>query len=101
MRDAGASSCVDYYAGYAQDEFRVSSALTLNYGAPLRVRAGRAAKRDNHFTVGFDRGRPFPVQVPGLELKGGLMYAGRERISRRARARRSTVSRRAAASRGR
>jgi hypothetical protein len=31
---------------------------------------------DNHFTVGFDRSADFPVQVPGLTLKGGLMYAG-------------------------
>jgi len=31
---------------------------------------------DNHFTVGFDRNADFPVQVPGLTLKGGLMYAG-------------------------
>src|SRR5262249_3735987 len=30
----------------------------------------------NHITVGFDRQRAFPVQVPGLNLKGGLMYAG-------------------------
>ena len=31
---------------------------------------------DNHFTVGFDRDAAFPVQVAGLNLKGGLMYAG-------------------------
>ena len=26
--------------------------------------------------MGFDRDADFPVQVPGIALKGGLMYAG-------------------------
>ena len=65
----------DYYAGYVQDDYRVTSALTLNYGLRYEYEAG-LRERDNHFTVGFDREALFPVQVPGLNLKGGLMYAG-------------------------
>ena len=34
------------------------------------------SESQNAFTVGFDREAPFPIQVPGLNLKGGLMYAG-------------------------
>ena len=34
------------------------------------------SERNDAFTVGFDRERPFPIQVPGLDLNGGLMYAG-------------------------
>lgn len=66
---------VDYYAGYAQDDFRVNSALTLNFGVRYEFETG-LKERDQHFTVGFDRNAAFPVQVPGMTLKGGLMYAG-------------------------
>ena len=66
---------VDYYAGYAQDEYRASSKLTLNYGLRYEYEPG-IREADNHFTVGFDRDAVFPVQVPGMALKGGLMYAG-------------------------
>jgi hypothetical protein len=66
---------IDYYAGYAQDEFRASSKLTLNYGVRYEYEPG-VREADSHFTVGFDRNADFPVQVPGLALKGGLMYAG-------------------------
>ncbi|NOT25019.1 MAG: TonB-dependent receptor [Acidobacteria bacterium] len=66
---------VDYYAGYAQDEYRASSKLTLNYGLRYEYEPG-VREADGHFTVGFDRDAMFPVQVPGMTLKGGLMYAG-------------------------
>ena len=66
---------VDYYAGYVQDEFRATSKLTLNYGLRYEYEPG-IREADSHFTVGFDRNADFPVQVPGLALKGGLMYAG-------------------------
>jgi len=66
---------VDYYAAYAQDEWRVSPTLTVNYGLRYEYEPG-VREADNQFTVGFDRDADFPVQVPGLALKGGLMYAG-------------------------
>ena len=66
---------VDYYAGYVQDEFRAGSKLTLNYGLRYEYEPG-VREADNHFTVGFDGNADFPVQVSGLALKGGLMYAG-------------------------
>jgi hypothetical protein len=66
---------VDYYAGYAQDEFRLGSTLTLNYGLRYEYEPG-VREADNKVTVGFDKNADFPVQVPGLALKGGLMYAG-------------------------
>jgi hypothetical protein len=66
---------VDYYAGHAQDEFRASSKLTLNYGIRYEFETGVREAHDA-FTVGFDRNADFPVQVPGMALKGGLMYAG-------------------------
>jgi trimeric autotransporter adhesin len=66
---------IDYFAGFAQDEFRAGSKLTINYGIRYEFEPG-VREADNGFTVGFDRDAEFPVQVPGMTLKGGLMYAG-------------------------
>ena len=55
---------IDYFAAYAQDEYRVTSALTVNYGLRYEHEPG-VRERDNHLTVGFDREAAFPVQVPG------------------------------------
>ena len=66
---------INYYAGYVHDDFRVSPKLTVNLGLRYEFEQG-LKERDNHITVGFDRQRAFPVQAPGLNLKGGLMYAG-------------------------
>ena len=66
---------IDYYAGYIQDDFRVNSKLTVNVGLRYEFEQGLQEK-NNAFTVGFDRDRAFPVQVPGLNLRGGLQYAG-------------------------
>lgn len=76
---------IHYYAGYVQDDYRATPKLTLNIGVRYEFEQG-LQERDNHLTVGFDRERAFPVQVPGarrpdgtpLELKGGLMYAGED-----------------------
>jgi hypothetical protein len=66
---------VNYFAGYAQDDFRVSSKLTVNAGLRYEYETGLSEQSDA-LTVGFDRTRAFPVQVAGMNLTGGLMYAG-------------------------
>jgi hypothetical protein len=66
---------IHYYAGYAQDDWRVTPNLTVNAGLRYEFEQG-LQERDNRMAVGFDRDSPFPVQVPGLDLRGGLMYAG-------------------------
>jgi hypothetical protein len=66
---------LNYYSGYVQDEFRATSKLTLNLGLRYEFEDG-LREQDNHFAVGFDPTAAFPVQVEGLDLKGGLMYAG-------------------------
>jgi hypothetical protein len=65
----------DYYSAFIQDDWRVTSSLTVNAGVRYEYEPGIAAE-GNQFTVGFDRDALFPVQVPGMELRGGLMYAG-------------------------
>jgi hypothetical protein len=70
-----ATYLIDYFSAYAQDEFRLSNALTLNFGLRWEYEAG-VREKNNQVTVGFARDTAFPVQVPGLNLTGGLMYAG-------------------------
>ena len=66
---------VNYGALFVQDDVRVSSTVTLNLGVRYEYETGLREAR-NQLTVGFDRDRAFPIQVPGLTLRGGLMYAG-------------------------
>ncbi len=66
---------INYYAGYVHDDWRVSPNLTLNLGLRYEFEQG-LQERDNQITVGFSRDKAFPVQVPGVNLKGGLLYAG-------------------------
>ena len=66
---------LDYGGIYLQDDFRVTSKLTLNAGLRYEIETG-LRERSNRMTVGFDRSAPSPLKVPGLDLKGGLLYAG-------------------------
>ena len=65
----------NYVGGYVQDDFRLRSNVSVNLGVRYEFEQGLREANDA-FTVGFDRERTFPIQVPGLNLKGGLMYAG-------------------------
>ena len=64
-----------YIGGYVQDDFRVHANVSINAGVRYEFEQGLSESQDA-FTVGFDREAPFPIQVPGLNLRGGLMYAG-------------------------
>jgi hypothetical protein len=69
---------INYYAGYVQDDFRISPKLTVNVGLRYEYEQG-LKERDNLITVGFSRDHEFPVQVAlpdGRKLVGGLLYAG-------------------------
>ncbi|HWB86438.1 MAG TPA: TonB-dependent receptor, partial [Bryobacteraceae bacterium] len=60
-----------YYGLYIQDDWRIAHNLTLNlggrwdYDSPL-------TERFNRENAGFDPTATSPLQVPGLNLKGGL-----------------------------
>jgi len=73
-----------YWGAYFQDDWRVNSKFTLNYGLRLEHEAGLREVND-HQTVGFDQNATNPIDalVPkagtplaGRTLKGGLLFAG-------------------------
>ena len=72
-----------YWGGYVQDDWRVTSKFTLNYGIRLEHEDG-LREVDNQQTVAFDQNVTNPIDafVPktgllaGRTLKGGLIYAG-------------------------
>jgi hypothetical protein len=75
-----------YSGGYVQDDWRINSKLTVNYGLRLEHETGMAEK-NNKITVGFDptvTNALSSVTIPADPLagtaarsvKGGLMYAG-------------------------
>ncbi len=68
---------VRYYAGFVQDDFRVSPKLTLNLGIRYEYETG-PADRNNNFISGFDPDKTNPLQasVPELKLRGVPLYAG-------------------------
>ena len=78
-----------YFAGYFQDDWRLNSRMTLNYGVRVDKEQG-LQEVDNRFTVAFDENvvSPLDALVPasaragtplaGRTIMGGLVFAGVE-----------------------
>jgi hypothetical protein len=73
-----------YWGAYVQDDWRMSSKFTLNYGLRLEHEDGLREISDQ-ITVGFDQDATNPIDamvnkngtlLQGKTLKGGLIYAG-------------------------
>jgi hypothetical protein len=70
-----------YPVAYFQDDWQVNRRLTLNLGLRWDYETP-VVERYNRMVRGFDFGAASPVPVPGLNLRGGLLYAGVNGVSR-------------------
>lgn len=64
-----------YGAAFIQDDWKILPGLTLNLGLRWEVERPWIEKYDQMF-YGFDTEGPSPLQVPGMDLRGGALYAG-------------------------
>src|SRR5262249_39298030 len=72
--DPGVSMQNFYYAGYVQDDIKISNRLTVNIGMRYETESPYTERR-NQF-VKFDRTLRSPAANPGFpNLTGGLAYA--------------------------
>ncbi len=69
-----------YYGGYFQDDWKLTPSLTLNLGIRYDYNTPWS-ERFNRIT-GWDPNSPSPLQLPGLNLVGGLDFPGTNGLSR-------------------
>ena len=68
---------VRYYAGFVQDDYRLTPKLTLNLGLRFEYESG-IREENNQLIVGFDPTAPSPLQqtVANPKILGQVEYAG-------------------------
>jgi outer membrane receptor protein involved in Fe transport len=71
-----ATSIQNSYTGlFVQDDWKISTRLTLNLGVRYELETPYT-ERYNRESYRFDPHAALPVQVPGLDLRGGILFAG-------------------------
>ncbi|HEY2932543.1 MAG TPA: carboxypeptidase regulatory-like domain-containing protein [Acidobacteriota bacterium] len=71
-----------YWGLFIQNDWKASPNLTLNFGLRYELETPYT-ERFNRGGFGFDFDAPSPIQVPGMSLLGGLLFAGVDGNSRR------------------
>ena len=80
-READTSSkltdIIPYYGAYVQDNFRLTNKITINAGLRWEHEGG-TQEANNGLIVNFNESAASPIasEVPGLNLKGAVEYAG-------------------------
>ncbi|MGC8827974.1 MAG: TonB-dependent receptor domain-containing protein, partial [Anaerolineae bacterium] len=64
-----------YVALFVQDDWKITRRLTLNLGMRWELEKPWTERYDR-MLYGFDTDSPSPLQIPGLDLRGGLLFAG-------------------------
>ncbi|MBL8227989.1 MAG: TonB-dependent receptor [Bryobacterales bacterium] len=70
------TSIQNHYAGlFIQDDWKITNRLTLNLGLRYEFETPYT-ERFNRNSYRFDERATLPVRVPGLDLRGGILFAG-------------------------
>ncbi|MDP2997712.1 MAG: hypothetical protein Q8N47_09500, partial [Bryobacterales bacterium] len=81
----GANAATAYqntYTGlFVQEEWKVRRNLTLNFGVRYELETSYT-ERYNRSIYGFDYNAAAPLPVPGLKLRGGVLFAGTDKNPR-------------------
>jgi hypothetical protein len=71
------------YAGlFVQDDIKVTPSLTLSLGLRYELETPFTERYDR-ISYGFDETAKVPVNVPGMDLRGGLLFVNKDGRSRR------------------
>jgi hypothetical protein len=64
-----------YYGTFVQDDWRIAKNVTLSLGLRWDYESP-VTERNNQMNAGFDPSATSPLQVPGYNLTGGLLFTG-------------------------
>lgn len=66
-----------YYSGFVQDDWRLSKSISVNLGLRWDMETPVTERFDRQ-NAGFDFNSVSPLQAPGLNLKGGLLFTSQD-----------------------